>query len=41
MYLSLLTKKMHVWGLFCDLAKTLDCINHDTVLNYIFMALSE
>jgi len=22
---------MHVEGLFCDLARTLDCVNHETV----------
>ena len=25
-------KKMHVGGLFCDLAGALDCVNHETVL---------
>lgn len=29
---SSILQKMHVGGLFCDLARALDCINHEIVL---------
>jgi hypothetical protein len=25
-------QKMHVWGIFCDLAKPCNCINHEMLL---------
>jgi hypothetical protein len=35
-------QKMHVAEIFCDLAKTFDCINHEIVyLNDIFMEFEE
>jgi hypothetical protein len=31
-YLNLLTKKLHVGGIFCDFAKVFDCLNHEMFL---------
>jgi len=31
-YLNPLTKKIHVGGIFCDLAKACDCVNHENLL---------
>jgi hypothetical protein len=31
--LKSLNQKMHVGGIFCDLAKTFDCVNHEMLLS--------
>jgi len=31
-YSNLLTKKKHVRGIFCDLAKACDCMNHEILV---------
>jgi hypothetical protein len=30
--LKSINQKMHVRGMFCDLAKAFDCVNHDILL---------
>ena len=39
---DLLTKKKHVWGIFCDLFQMFDCVNHEILLvKLILMAFKE
>jgi hypothetical protein len=40
--LKSINQKMHVGGIFCDLAIAYDCVNHEILLiKYIFMAFKE
>jgi hypothetical protein len=35
-YLNLLTKKLHVGEIFCDLVQTLDFVNHEILLSELY-----
>jgi hypothetical protein len=35
--LCALNDKMHVVGIFCDLAKAFDCVNHDIIIKIKFL----
>jgi hypothetical protein len=40
--LKSMNQTMHIGGIFCDVAKAFDCVNHDILLtNYTFVAFNK